>query len=394
MTRSSPIFLLFSVVSILLGQGLAYCGREGEQLALHSIAAVAILIQWIVFIPSYFFQTERFFDFTGSLTYLSLVALSFAQESGPKSPRQIILTTFTAIWAIRLGSFLFTRINRDGGIDTRFTDIKNKIVRFFNLWTIQGLWVFITALPVFIINCKRSASQPLGARDTVGFVLWGLGFACEVIADAQKTAFKHKPANKGRWIEEGLWYYSRHPNYFGEIMLWCGVFLSSTKDLEGVQYIAILSPMFVTFLLMKVSGIPMLEKASFKKWGNDPQYQDYLARTSALDGVISIQWKAPPTVTEPHVMVVRNDEELLPYIRGSLVFGKNANAMKSRLVYIPGVLPALGVSPVELLQEYVAAKGLPSGSLLFCALKGALGWHATAFTGHERSMRMRTREAV
>lgn len=282
MNRSSPIFLLISVVSVLLGQGLAYCGREGELLALHSIAAVAILIQWAVFIPSFYFQTERFFDFTGSLTYVSLVAFSFTQETGPKSPRQIILSTFTLIWAIRLGSFLFIRINRDGGIDTRFTDIKTKFVRFFNIWTIQGLWVLITALPVFIINCKSSTSQPLGVRDTVGFSLWGLGFACEVVADMQKTAFKNNPANKGRWIEEGLWYYSRHPNYFGEIMLWCGVCLSSTMDLEGTQYVAILSPIFVTFLLTKVSGIPMLEKASFKKWGNDPQYQDYLACTSAL----------------------------------------------------------------------------------------------------------------
>jgi len=150
------------------------------------------------------------------------------------------------------------------------------------MWTIQGLWVFLTALPVFCLNSTKEDADFPSWCDYLGMVCFGLGFACEVIADNQKTAFAADPENEGKFISTGLWKFSRHPNYFGEIMLWVGIFFVCSSVFSGFQWVAVESPAFVAFLLMKVSGIPLLEARADEKWGEDQAYQAYKATTPEL----------------------------------------------------------------------------------------------------------------
>jgi steroid 5-alpha reductase family enzyme len=148
-------------------------------------------------------------------------------------------------------------------------------------WTLQGLWVFLTlAAALAAITSERSL--PLGIVAWVGLAIWIAGFAIEATADAQKQAFRSDPANRGRFIRSGLWAWSRHPNYFGEITLWVGVALIALPILSGWQYLTLISPVFVYLLLTRVSGIPMLEARADERWGGDADYEDYKARTPVL----------------------------------------------------------------------------------------------------------------
>jgi steroid 5-alpha reductase family enzyme len=184
-----------------------------------------------------------------------------------------------ALWAIRLGSFLFWRIHRDGS-DSRFDTIKPSPLKFFVTWNIQGLWVLMTA------SCALAAitAQQLVALslfDVLGVSLWILGFGIEVIADRQKRQFRSVHGSE-TFISSGLWSRSRHPNYFGEIILWLGVALLALPALEGWRYVTVVSPLFVFLLLTRVSGVPLLERKSDRKWGDDPGYQAYKAATPVL----------------------------------------------------------------------------------------------------------------
>merc|ERR1712004_50407 len=242
-------------------------------------AALDFGIQWGLFAIAAALKTEKFYDLAGSSTFL-LLAYQSLQWGHTFYTRQKIQTGAVAIWASRLGLFLFNRILQDGQ-DTRFEKIRGDPKRFFIAWTLQGMWVFLTLLPTLILNGKRE-DKPLATRDYVGWGMWATGFLFEVLADYQKSQFKADPANKGQFIRSGLWGISRHPNYFGEILAWSGLFLSASSVMHGWEHLSIVSPLFVTFLLTKVSGIPMLEKAGLKRWGTDPAYQQYLKSTAVL----------------------------------------------------------------------------------------------------------------
>jgi steroid 5-alpha reductase family enzyme len=116
----------------------------------------------------------------------------------------------------------------------------------------------------------------------VGFVVWLIGIGIEALADQQKSAFRADPANKGKFIQSGLWAWSRHPNYFGEIVLWVGVAIIAFPVLSGWQLVTLVSPLFVILLLTRVSGIPMLEKRADERWGGQPDYEAYKERTPVL----------------------------------------------------------------------------------------------------------------
>lgn len=272
------------VVIILLGAGLAWAGSSHgvrwQGSAVFGICvALAFIIQWLAFIPAWFFQTERFYDLTGSLTYLSTVAVAlFLGGSGDF--RAQLLAVLVAIWALRLGSFLFARISKDGK-DGRFDSIKPHFARFLMVWTLQGLWVAVTAGAALAAISANTVVAP-DAFLWVGLLLWLLGFVIEVIADRQKQRFRNEPENHGVFIQSGLWSVSRHPNYFGEILLWLGIAVMAYPALSGWQYITLVSPLFVFFLLTRISGIPLLEKRADKRWGDDAAYQAYKARTPVL----------------------------------------------------------------------------------------------------------------
>jgi len=241
-------------------------------------------VQWVAFVPAAIFQTEKFFDAVGSLTYITVtiatVALLKAHDEEP-SQRQLALSGCVLLWAMRLGSFLLARVHK-AGKDGRFDEIKVNPWRWFSVWNIQGIWTFLTAMPVFVLNSTADPA-PFGGRDYVGFAVWAIGMLFEITADRQKSAFNADPADKGKWIDVGLWRNSRHPNYFGEVTLWTGAFVvaSSAFTTRG-QWVCLVSPFFVLFLLMKVSGVPLLEKRADEKFGTHAEYQLYKAQTSIL----------------------------------------------------------------------------------------------------------------
>jgi len=272
------------IVALLVAAGVAWAGSRGGLavggVPLFALAGVvAFVIQWVVFVPSYRAQTEHWYDITGSATYLT-VTIGTLLLAGRFDARSILLTLLVCVWALRLGTFLFRRIKK-AGADTRFDDIKPSFTRFLMAWTLQGLWVFLT-LAAALAAMTATSVPTFGLIGWIGLAIWVLGFGIEALADAQKQAFRKDPANKGRFIDSGLWAWSRHPNYFGEITLWVGVALIALPALSGWQYVTLISPVFVYFLLTRVSGIPMLESRADERWGEEPAYQAYKARTPVL----------------------------------------------------------------------------------------------------------------
>jgi steroid 5-alpha reductase family enzyme len=284
MTESEKRRLLAVPVALVLVAGLAWAGsRSGTVVAgipLFAIcAATAIGLQWVAFVPAYILRTERFYDLTGSITYITLIALAVGLGP-PTDTRAQLLALMVIVWAGRLGAFLFKRILADG-VDRRFDEIRGSLPRFFVAWTLQGVWVCFT-IGAALAAITGSRGAPLGVFEVVGLVTWLVGFGVEAVADQQKRRFKSESENAGRFISSGLWAWSRHPNYFGEIVLWTGVALVALSALEGWQLVTLVSPVFVTLLLTKASGVPLLEQRADAKWGDDPEYQEYKARTPVL----------------------------------------------------------------------------------------------------------------
>ncbi len=242
-----------------------------------SCAILSFGVQWLAFVPAYLRRTERFYDLVGSLTYLTVTAFAIGGTQS-RDARSWVLGLLVGVWAVRLGSFLFRRIRSEGS-DGRFDEIKQSASRFFVAWTLQGLWVFLT-LCAALAAITTTAPADLGVLDGVGFSIWLFGFGLEVIADRQKSEFRRQ--NPGRYIDTGLWAWSRHPNYFGEIVLWTGIAVMASSTLNGWQWITLVSPLFVTLLLTRISGIPLLEKRADERWGDDAGYQAYKARTPVL----------------------------------------------------------------------------------------------------------------
>jgi steroid 5-alpha reductase family enzyme len=276
-------FLTFFIL-ILVGALVALAGSQGGatlgSVPVFALAvALAFLIQWLAFIPAYIFQTEKFYDLTGSFTYLTVTLIAVIFSAGADA-RAFLLAALVIIWALRLGTFLFRRI-RKAGKDDRFDDIKPSFIRFLNAWTIQALWVTFTASAA-LIGITTATRKDLDLFALIGFLVWSLGFSIEVIADAQKSRFNADTANKGKFIRTGLWSRSRHPNYFGEILLWIGVLIITLPVLHGWQWVALISPLFVAFLLTRVSGVPLLEKKADAKWGGQAEYEEYKRNTPVL----------------------------------------------------------------------------------------------------------------
>lgn len=246
-------------------------------------AVICIGIQWVVWIPASIGQTERFYDLTGGLTYLTVVGFSLwaGSQSEPPSLRELIVSLLVVIWSLRLSSFLYLRIHRTGK-DGRFDKLKTSPIRFLVPWTLQGLWVFLTMIIVIVINSQADSAPALGVWDGIGLSIWILGFGIEVIADNQKTEFNTEPDNQGKWIDSGLWSYSRHPNYLGEILLWTGIAFFGISCFTGLERVTWISPIFIYILLTKISGTPILDKRALEKWGDDPEYQKYRDNTPAL----------------------------------------------------------------------------------------------------------------
>lgn len=279
-TRSAVGILICLLIAAAVVAAVSQANARYAAIPVVAICAlIAFAIQWVAFIPAYLRQTEHFFDLIGSVSYLSVVMTALLL-GGFTDGRSLLLAGMVFVWAIRLGTFLFMRISKDGS-DGRFDTIKPNALRFLLTWTLQGLWVFLTLVAALtaIGSLERA---PLGWTAAIGFVLWLFGFAVEAISDRQKRVHRQLPENQGQFIQTGLWSWSRHPNYFGEIVLWIGVAIVAAPNLSGWQWVAMVSPLFVFILLTRVSGVPLLEKRADEKWGKDPSYLAYKERTPVL----------------------------------------------------------------------------------------------------------------
>jgi len=292
MKKTDRNALIALLIVILIGLGVAFAGSQGGASAFgipifaFSVGLV-FLIQWLAFIAAYLLQTEKFYDLTGSITYISVTILAVLL-SPVVDGRSILLLALVVIWAGRLGTFLFRRIQK-AGKDARFDEIKPSFIRFLNTWTLQGLWVTFTSAAA-LAAITTTTRKELGLFALIGFLVWVFGFSIEATADAQKSRFRADPENKGKFIHTGLWAWSRHPNYFGEIVLWIGVAVIALPILRGWQWVTLISPVFVTLLITRISGVPMLEKRADEKWGGQEDYEAYKEHTSVLI-------PRPPTIT-------------------------------------------------------------------------------------------------
>ena len=246
-------------------------------------AIVSFLTHWMIAAPSLITSSEKYFDFTGMVATLLVVltAMFALLSSGAEaSIRSVFVASFVSVWTLRLGIFLYKRIVK-AGEDIRFRDIKKSLPKFLMTWTLSALWVFLTTVNAITLIALNPL-EPIGIFFIMGALLWLLGFGFEVIADRQKKYFSEQPKNEGRFITQGLWSVSRHPNYFGEIILWAGIAIISLPFLSGWQYVTLVSPVFVFLLLTRISGLPFLEDKAEKKWGEDKDYIEYKKRTPIL----------------------------------------------------------------------------------------------------------------
>lgn len=240
---------------------------------------LAFGINWVAFVHSWLARTEKFYDLMGTVTYLSVMVVALILV-GRYDARSLLLVGLVAVWTLRLGTFLFRRILASGS-DSRFDKILTNPAHLFMTWTLQGLWVSLT-LAAALAAVTADAGIDLDRWAIPGTALWVIGMAFEVTADVQKSAFKADPANDGRYISTGVWAWSRHPNYFGEITLWAGVTVVALPSLQGWSLVTLISPVFVYVLLRYISGVPILERKARSRWGDDPQWQAYQRDTPLL----------------------------------------------------------------------------------------------------------------
>ena len=259
--------------------GIAYA--VGSRIVFIAVL-LAFLISWLAYIPAYLFQTEKFYDLTGSIKYLLLTWFIYilSHELYGYSSGNLILASLISIWTIRLGSFLFMRIHK-AGEDKRFRTIKTSASQFFFTWTLSGMWVSLCSICAWTAMANPSGVT-INLITYIGIGLFIIGFSIEIIADHQKTVFRSNSENKNKFITSGLWSKSRHPNYSGEIVLWFAIAVISFSSLNGMQYIALISPIFTYLLLVYISGVRMLEDRAHKKWGHLEEYKKYRKETPAL----------------------------------------------------------------------------------------------------------------
>ena len=272
------------VIAIAVGALISLAGSDGGDrvgnLPVFALCgALAFAINWVAFVPAALKQTEHFYDLVGGITYISVMAVAVLLTSD-LDLRSTLVAAMVMVWALRLSLFLFRRIGK-AGKDDRFDQIKTKPLRFLMAWTVQGLWVLLTAAAALAV-ITGGVREPLGVVGIVGLLVWAAGMLIEIVSDRQKSSFKANADNAGRFINTGLWAWSRHPNYFGEIVLWTGMAIVAMPVLQGWQWATLISPVFVAFLLIKVSGIPLLEAKADERWGGEDDYEEYKRRTPVL----------------------------------------------------------------------------------------------------------------
>lgn len=240
----------------------------------------SIAVNLFFFLIAFSFKTDKVTDLSYSLSFVLLAPLLLFSKGVNFSSVQLIITISIMLWGVRLGFYLLKRILQTK-TDDRFDDKRNNPSNLIKFWILQTVAVWLIMLPYSSFLTKRSQID-FSIISIIGLVIFLIGFVIEIISDSQKFIFKSKPENKHKWMSSGLWKYSRHPNYFGEILLWWGLFIVTLPTITGLNILTILSPITITLLLLFVSGIPLLEKSADKKYGDDKEYVKYKESTSIL----------------------------------------------------------------------------------------------------------------
>ena len=250
-------------------------------------------------------QTEKFYDVTAACTYILVTVVALQNVEATSWRHQVglvgscgaahdssvlvhvqVIAGAELLWALRLGLFLFSRVLSHE--DVRFRKVKVRPMLFLVYWLMQALWITLTNLPVMLVLSTvrvTTATVPASPFELFALLLFVVGIVFEAVADWQKTVFKSDPQNAGRFIADGLWSVSRHPNYFGEVLLHIGITLFAFVNLleyGNIAYAALVTPLFVTWLLTRVSGVPLLEKLADKRWGGEKAYQVYKQQTAVF----------------------------------------------------------------------------------------------------------------
>jgi steroid 5-alpha reductase family enzyme len=239
----------------------------------------SMLLNMAIFVIAFLKKTDKLTDISYSLTFIGIALYGLWRYEF--SPVKWLVFCLVVAWAVRLGTYLLIRIHVMGR-DTRFDEMRSDFWKFSRFWLLQGLTVWVVMVAASLLF-KLDQTAEINTLTLLGAAISIFGIAFEATADYQKFSFIRDKRNKGNWISSGLWKYSRHPNYFGEMLMWYGVYLATFSSLsDSGRIIALVSPLFITFLLVGVSGIPLLEKSADKKWGNNKDYIRYKRATSVL----------------------------------------------------------------------------------------------------------------
>ncbi len=245
-----------------------------------SLFLISLGINGIFFIFAAILKTDIFTDITYSLTFITL-ALTLLFTADAVRLWQLFAVGAVILWGIRLGSYLFVRILLIK-VDHRFDDKRTNVIKFGSFWALQAITVAVVMLPVYGLVTSDGNNVPPAGLLVLAGILYLIGLTIETIADAQKFAYKKTAAGKGRWMESGIWRYSRHPNYFGEMLVWWAIALPGLTVFSGFQWLFYIGPAFITILLLFVSGIPLLEKEADRKWGTNADYLKWKHSTSLI----------------------------------------------------------------------------------------------------------------
>jgi len=245
---------------------------------------ICLAINLLVFGFAYNFQTDKLTDITYASSFAILALLYYILFERAYSIYRLALLIMVVVWAVRLGGYLLRRILRKG-VDHRFDNIRPYFKSFLKFYLLQTISIWIVSLG-FIEGLTASESEVVAATSSflfpLGVILWAIGLVMQTVADAQKFSFRNQVSNDGKYMDRGLFSIVRFPNYTGEILVWIGIFVVVIPVLQGIEWFSIVSPLWIIFLLVRVSGIPFLERSNAERYGHLAEFLTYQRSTKKL----------------------------------------------------------------------------------------------------------------
>jgi steroid 5-alpha reductase family enzyme len=241
---------------------------------------ISFAIQAFFFAFAATLKTDKVTDLSYGLTFIVLAIFWLIRNDVAIDSLKILVAVLVILWGVRIAGYLLFRIIKTG-TDDRFDDRRDDVIAFAKFWILQGTAVWAIMIPA-VYMLSRTEELAITGYAIVGSIVMLVGLVIETVADQQMYRFKFHKDSKGKWIDKGLWHYSRHPNYFGEMIVWWGIFIIGFPIYEGLGWLTIIGPIFITVLLRYVSGVPLLEKKAEKRWGDNPNYIKYRESTNLL----------------------------------------------------------------------------------------------------------------